>query len=79
MTTPKGQDARGRGVLTFRLLETHVADMSTLSEIKAALPGLSPADLVELNGTVDTLLRGASAPVHGARRRELGSRPAQAR
>lgn len=37
--------------------EPHVAIMSTLSEIKAALPGLSPADLVELNGAVDFLLR----------------------
>ncbi len=31
--------------------------MSTLADIKAALPGLSPADLAELDGTVDFLLR----------------------
>lgn len=31
--------------------------MSTLAEIKAALPGLSPADLAELDGKVDFLPR----------------------
>ncbi len=63
----------------------HFVSMSTLVEIKASLPGLSSADLVELNGAVDFLLRtsprrftGRDAAVWARARRRLEEKEAEA-
>ena len=56
----------------------HFSAMSTLAEIKAALPRLSPDDLSE-NWTGGKLSAArAPAAVHGARCCEVGAQPAPA-
>ena len=51
--------------MTAAAVRSYFPAMSTLAEIKAALPGLSVADLSDLDGTVDFMLRVRPRPFTG--------------